>query len=54
MRGIYFSMVKTKYKTTEDTIIELESLKGEKKLKFHQNIGDYHDPMKNMWQNNTF
>ena len=41
------NMVNTKYNSTEDMIIKLQQLKGEKKLKFYKFISDYYIEMKN-------
>ena len=47
IRNIYINMVNTKYNTTEDMIIKLQSLKGKTKLKLYKNIGNYYKEMKN-------
>ena len=41
-RGIKFSMVKTKYKTMEDTIKKQQSLRGETKVKVHQIMSKFY------------
>ena len=39
------NMDNTAYKSTEDTIIELQELKGKTKLKFCKNISKFYDIM---------
>ena len=40
IQEIHFSMMNTKYETTEDMIIKFRSIKGKTKLTFHQNVSD--------------
>ena len=47
IREIYINMVNTTYKSTEDMIDKLQSLKGKTKLKFYKNISKYYTEMKN-------
>ena len=46
LRGIYYSMVNTTYKSTDDMINKLQGLKGKTKLKIYKNISNYYDEMK--------
>ena len=46
IREIYINMVNTTYKTTEDMINKLQSLKGKTKLKFYKNISIHYIEMK--------
>ena len=39
------NMVNTTYISTEDKIIKLQQLKGNTKLKFYKNLGNYYDNM---------
>ena len=48
IREIYINMVITKYKSTEDMIVKLQSFKGKTKLKFYKNINNYYIEMKNI------
>ena len=54
IREIYFDKVYTKYDTTQDMINNLQSLKCEKKLKFHQSIGNDYDETGYRRRSNTF
>ena len=47
IREIYINMVNTDYNSTEDMINKLQELKGKTKLKFHKNINNYYNEMKN-------
>ena len=47
IRDIYIIMVNTTYKSSEDMINKLQSLKGKTKLKFYKNISNYYIEMKN-------
>ena len=46
MREIWMNRVNTTYKSTEDMINKLQSLKGKTKLKFYKNISKYYDDKK--------
>ena len=47
IRDIWMNMVKTTYKSSEDMINKLQSLKCKTKLKFYKNINNYYIKMKN-------
>ena len=47
MREIWMTLVNTNYNSTEDMINKLQELKGKTKLKFHKNITNYYNEMKN-------
>ena len=47
IRDIWMNMVNTNYKTTEDMINKLQSLKGKTKLKLYKTISNYYIEMKN-------
>ena len=54
IREIWMSMVNTTYKTTEDLIKKLQSLKGKRKLKFYENKSNYYDNMNIKMDEDTF
>ena len=47
-------MMDTKYKTFEDMVDKLQSLKGQTKRKFYQNRSDYSDQLNYRRQSKTF
>ena len=51
---MFYSMVYGKNETTRDTIDNLQQLKGETKLHFHQNISNFYDKMNNGRQIKSF
>ena len=54
IREVFYSMVNTTYNSTEDMINKLQSLKGETKLEFYQNIINYYNEMTCKRRSNTF
>ena len=47
IRETWMNMINTTYNSTEDMINKLQQLKGKTKLKFYNNINNYHTEMKN-------